>query len=118
KFARAIALSAAISAVVTALIIFGLEIYAPQYVLMMFAGVYAVIANIDYIITGLKGKLSVGGGSIAHIGFGMMLIGVLISNYNQEVISINNTVDFGEMFDDDAKRENILLRLNDPVQMG
>lgn len=118
KFARAIAISAGVTLVLTIAVVIALGIAEVQYMLMMYAGLYAVVANLDYIITALKGKLEVSGGSIAHIGFGLMLIGILISNRNQEVISINNTIDFGEMFDDQAKRENILLRLNEPVEMG
>jgi len=53
----------------------------------LFAAIYSVIANAAYIWTGLNGKLKSAGGSIAHIGFALMLVGILISSSNKEVIS-------------------------------
>lgn len=52
-----------------------------------FASVYAVIANAAYIWSGLKGKLSAAGGSVAHLGFALMLAGIIISSSNKQVIS-------------------------------
>jgi cytochrome c-type biogenesis protein CcmF len=60
--------------------------------LALFAGVYAVVANATYIWAGLKGKLGAAGASVAHIGFGMMLAGILISSSKKEVLSLNTTV--------------------------
>ena len=53
----------------------------------LFAAIYSVIANGAYIWTGLNGKLKAAGGSIAHLGFALMLVGILISSSNKEVIS-------------------------------
>ncbi|MCR6718856.1 MAG: cytochrome c biogenesis protein CcsA [Chitinophagaceae bacterium] len=44
------------------------------------ASVYAIIANGMYIWTGIKGKLSISGGSVSHVGFGLVLFGILISS--------------------------------------
>jgi cytochrome c-type biogenesis protein CcmF len=57
--------------------------------LAIFSSVYAVVANAAYIWIGLKGKLNISGGSVAHLGFGMMLLGILISSTKKEVISHN-----------------------------
>ena len=59
--------------------------------LAIFAAVYAVVANASYIFVGLKGKFKSAGGSIAHVGFGLMLFGILVSSTKKEVISINQT---------------------------
>lgn len=66
--------------------------------LALFAGIYAVIGNASYIWAGLNGKLKASGASVAHIGFGMMMVGILISSANKEVLSINriNPLNFGE----------------------
>ncbi len=53
----------------------------------LFAAIYSVIANGMYIWTGLKGKLKAAGGSIAHLGFALMLAGILISSSNKKIIS-------------------------------
>src|SRR4029078_9019048 len=46
----------------------------------IFAGVYFVMANLAYLITVLRGNIRRAGASIAHAGFGLLLIGILISS--------------------------------------
>ncbi|MEP7277018.1 MAG: cytochrome c biogenesis protein CcsA [Bacteroidota bacterium] len=60
--------------------------------LAVFASVYGIVANAAYIWIGLNGKLKAAGGSIAHLGFGLMLLGILISSANKEVLSKNNGI--------------------------
>jgi cytochrome c-type biogenesis protein CcmF len=57
----------------------------------IFAAVYAVIANASYIWLGLKGKVKAAGASIAHVGFGLVLVGILISSSKKTVLSWNTT---------------------------
>lgn len=52
---------------------------------------YAVIANASYIFSVLKGNLKAAGASITHVGFGLMLVGILISASKKELLSINST---------------------------
>ncbi|MEO6538434.1 MAG: cytochrome c biogenesis protein CcsA, partial [Ferruginibacter sp.] len=84
--------------------------------LAAFAGIYAVIANAFYIWKVLKGKLVNAGASIAHAGFSLMLVGILISAGNKEVISssmvngINLPMGKDPMTkQDDDPRENLTL---------
>ena len=59
------------------------------------------------------------GSSVAHFGFGVMLLGILISNAKQHIISQNTLgIDYGENFDDEYKRNNILLYKNDTTRMA
>ncbi len=75
--------------------------YGPGFLaaihLALFAGVYAVVANTSYIWAVLKGKLKIAGASVAHVGFGLMLVGILISSSKKEVLSVNrlNPLNFG-----------------------
>ncbi|HUP13920.1 MAG TPA: cytochrome c-type biogenesis CcmF C-terminal domain-containing protein, partial [Niastella sp.] len=59
--------------------------------LAIVAAVYAIIANGAYIWLGLKGSLKVSGGSVAHLGFGMLLLGILISSSKKEILSYNTS---------------------------
>ena len=52
------------------------------------AAVYSLIANGSYIFTGVKGKLKKAGGPIAHFGFAMLLLGILISSSKKEILSL------------------------------
>lgn len=69
--------------------------YGPGYLaaihLALFAAVYSVVSNAAYIKAGLNGNLKAAGGSVAHLGFGLMLVGILISSSKKEVLSYNTT---------------------------
>jgi len=60
----------------------------------LFASIYAVVSNAGYIWSGLNGKLKAAGGSVAHLGFTLMIAGMLISAGNKEVISTEKFKDF------------------------
>ncbi len=95
------------------------EVKGFSYWLLLGTSAFAIIANLMYLITVLRGKVKVAGASITHIGFGLILLGTLISQGGQKVISLNTLgIDYGEDFDEAAKRENVLLYKNDPIQMG
>jgi cytochrome c-type biogenesis protein CcmF len=93
-------------------------------IIFMFSSVFAVLANLYYLITVLKGKAIKWGGSTAHIGFGLMMVGIILSSYNKEVISVNRLgVDFdmGKKTAEENKkesRENLLLFRSIPVTMA
>lgn len=126
-FLKGIAIPTAISAVAAALVLqFGDINYTKEsfgYLIFIWVGVacsiYAIIANAAYIWIGMKGKLRLSGGSIAHVGFGMVLLGILLSSSKKEILSYNRggiPIDFGA----DAKEtgENLTLVQNLPMKMG
>ncbi|HRG51740.1 MAG TPA: cytochrome c biogenesis protein CcsA [Bacteroidia bacterium] len=53
--------------------------------------VYAILANLSYVWIGLKGNLKSSGASVAHTGFGLVLLGILISASKKEILSINTS---------------------------
>ena len=53
------------------------------------AAVYSLISNAAYIFSGLKGRIKNAGGAIAHVGFAMLLLGILVSSSKKEVVSLN-----------------------------
>lgn len=85
----------------------------------VFAAVYSVFANAGYIWSGLKGKLKLSGGSVAHIGFGLALLGIFLSSGNKTVLSINTTgISPLKATDKENARENTTLIKNQPTDMG
>jgi len=85
----------------------------------MFAAVYGVIANLSYIWIGLKGKMKSAGASIAHIGFGLSLVGILISSSKKTVLSQNTTgIALFQKTKDEDPAENITLFKGTPTDMG
>jgi cytochrome c-type biogenesis protein CcmF len=95
EFIKKIALPTLVAAVITALLaVFYPLTYVKQgagflvaLYIALFATIYAVVANAGYIKSGLNGKLKGAGGSIAHLGFGLMIAGMIISAGNKKVIS-------------------------------
>jgi cytochrome c-type biogenesis protein CcmF len=55
------------------------------------ASIYAIITNAMYIWTGLRGSMIRAGGTLSHVGFGLMMLGVLLSSSKKEVLSLNRS---------------------------
>lgn len=125
KVLESIANSLLIAIVISIGALFLFDIWQLQFLLLVIGSVYAITGNIHYIISALKGKIKIAGGSLAHAGFGLMMLGVLVSSVNKKVISINTTGTgyFSETNaegkpDETAKtgnKENILLAKNRPM---
>lgn len=114
----------AISLVLSALLIWRQHIVHVQYMFFAFSIFFTIIANIVYAIGVQKSNLKKAGGSLTHFGFGLMLLGILLSGYKKEIISIDRTGqvhDFGkETFEENAKEshENVLIFRNTTIPMG
>ena len=120
-FFKKIGLPFTISAVVSGLIMSFGDINYDKYGLgfLIFiwtaiaCAVFAIIANISYIWIGIKGNLKLSGPSVAHLGFGMMLLGILISSSKKEILSYNTSgisVNFGEGSKEKTGENMTLLR--------
>jgi len=88
------------------------------YLILLFACIFSILSNIFYFAKILKGKLKLAGPSIAHVGFGMILLGALISTSKSENISINKKGDVEVFGKDFSNKNNILLQRNDTIEMG
>jgi cytochrome c-type biogenesis protein CcmF len=91
--------------------------------LCLWGGIYAFIANGTYILKVLKGNMKAAGASITHLGFGMMIIGILVSSSKKELISVNNTgIAISGLKDVKGKEEdpaqNVTLIHGVPTPMG
>jgi cytochrome c-type biogenesis protein CcmF len=88
--------------------------------LALFGGIFSVIANAAYIFNSMKGKFKMAGASVAHAGFGLLLVGILISSSKKEVLS-HNTTGINIPFDPKTKEdplENLTLIKNVKTDMG
>lgn len=113
----------ALSLAATVLIAFSQQIDSWQYVLFLFSVCFSIIANTYYAVFSQK-TLRKMGASITHLGFGVLLLGVLISSYKKEVISINTLGGLLPLGGDNMQekiresRENIILYKDIPVAMS
>lgn len=81
--------------------------------MMLFSSLFIVIAGLDVLFSMVgakKAKLKTMGGSLAHIGFGLMLIGILYSSGYDNIVSQNITPDELQGFSNEAERmDNVRL---------
>ena len=104
-----------ISAAITVGVVVLYNFKEVAYIILLFCGVFAVIANLNYFIVVLSGKIKLSGAAVAHLGFGLFLVGVLISSAKQQVVTYNNLdLDYGKGFDAQQTRDNMLLYKNAP----
>ena len=93
--------------------------FISPYYLMLLASLYAIVANVAYLVTIMKSNLKLSGGTITHFGFGVFLLGVLISQHQKETISLNTAgVNYGKDFNSKELAENILLVRDSVYKMG
>ncbi|MFN8251306.1 MAG: cytochrome c biogenesis protein CcsA [Ferruginibacter sp.] len=90
----------------------------------LFASIYAAVANAMYIWSGLNGKIKSAGGSITHLGFAVMMAGMIISSSNKKTISDNSVTGINIPFGKDEKgrdvenpMENLTLLRDVPTRM-
>jgi cytochrome c-type biogenesis protein CcmF len=87
------------------------------YIMLLFAAIFGVWGNAQVIFKTIK-KIKKSGAAIAHVGFGLMLLGALISSGKQQIISINREgIKYGEDFNEKNTLENILLWKDEPKIM-
>lgn len=120
KFLIHLGVASAAALLVTILTTLWIEANAWQYWLLLFAGWFTVITNLDYVITFLRGNLKTAGSVFSHIGFGLMIVGILASGLNKRFISSNPFLMEGiiEGADEARLMNNIMLFKGSPMIMG
>ena len=80
--------------------------------------IFTIVANFGYIWLGVKGDLKVAGASVAHFGFGLVLLGILISSSKKEVLSNNISGIPVALGENENPMENLTLIKGVPTPMS
>ena len=108
------------SIILMVLAVVGFDIHGPKYIIFTFFVCYSIFANGYYLVRSFT-SLITAGASIAHLGFGILLLGVLVSSVKQRVLSYNNiNKNFIEETDQQSRefnRKNILLVKDKPTRI-
>lgn len=121
------ALAAGVSLVVTVLFNLGFGITDFKYLLFLFMSVLLLVGNVLYLRKLQKLSWLAWGGSVAHAGFGILLMGVLVSSVNQKTLTASEGIRFANEVSKEGKvderavkfnRENIVLYKDKPVTLG
>jgi len=87
------------------------------YILLLASSILAIIGHIG-LLWKQRSKWLRSGGAVAHIGFALMMLGVLISSSRREVVSVNRSgFAYGGQFDEKQNRENVLLWKGEALNM-
>ncbi len=107
------------AALLTALNSLWIDIRAWQLFAFLFAGMFTLVANLDYLISVLKGNLKLAGSAVSHMGFGILLLGILSTGLGKDWISVNTFAMEGliEGADDEALRRSVILMKDAPMPM-
>ncbi len=117
KFWKRVGVFAAISIALTLLTSFWIELKAWQFWTLAFTGFFAIVANLNYLFGSIKGNLKLAGSVFSHVGFGLMVIGVIASGLNQTHISSNPAMQRG-LLPDEMLQNNVLLFKGMPMFMS
>jgi cytochrome c-type biogenesis protein CcmF len=109
----------AIAALLVSLLVVNLlKVFNLSYALLMLAGFFTIFANGKILFGLLKSSPSLSGGAIAHIGVGMMLIGIMFSAGYSKVVSLNNTgLLISKESSKEFNRDNLFLFVHEPRTM-
>lgn len=88
--------------------------YSWQYWVLGTAGFFSIISNLDYIILKAKDKFRMSWAALAHLGFGMLILGTITSGLNQKHISTNPFV-FKEIFSENDVKKYVQLIKGQPL---
>ncbi|MFC3416632.1 cytochrome c biogenesis protein CcsA [Algoriphagus hitonicola] len=108
-----------ISVLLSAAIIVLAKVYDWRYMIIVLAGTFTIVANAVILSKLLKkSTFKLAGGSLAHIGLGMVLIGIMFSSGYSDTISINMSgLTYSNSWEDELNKEHVLLWINKPTQM-
>ncbi|MBS1976034.1 MAG: cytochrome c biogenesis protein CcsA [Bacteroidetes bacterium] len=105
--------------VLFALILVIARITNPVYMALLLASLYLIISNARILLTVTRKNPGLSGGGIAHIGVGLMFVGILFSSGYSKVVSLNNTgLLYNREMGDEFNRDNLLLFVNEPRTMA
>ncbi len=89
------------------------------YITLLFMSWFAVCANFYYWIKNKKSNFLKAGASFAHVGFGLIMMGALISTSKKQVISRNTSHKSVKSIDESFSDEtNIRIDQGDTLKMG
>jgi cytochrome c-type biogenesis protein CcmF len=108
-----------VAVVLSAALIIHYRFFHISELLLCFAAVFGVAANLQFLALRVRNKPRLYGSSLTHAGFALFLLGILISQGRQSVVSLNRFgLDYGAGFSEQENEQNILLYVNEASEMN
>jgi cytochrome c-type biogenesis protein CcmF len=110
------------ASVATVLIALFIQVSEASHYVLLFSGLFSVSANGHYFIKTLRKKFKLSGAAISHLGFGAIMIGLVVALANSSIISKNVSrlayVKDETPEEQEFNRNNVLMARGEPVNMG
>ncbi len=108
-----------ITLIAFAIVISIARVYTPAYLLLTMAGIYLVVSNLKILFSVVRANPALSGGALAHIGVGLVLLGILFSAGYSKIVSLNNNgLLISKELGTEFNRDNLLLFVNEPRTMA
>ncbi|MXV51546.1 cytochrome C biogenesis protein [Pedobacter sp. HMF7647] len=120
KVLKSLTVSIVISLLVAALFVWITKIANVILVLLIITSLFAVVSNGKVLVDSLKGKWKLAGSAVAHIGFGLILLGALIAAATNKVITVNSngSIPVAGFEKDNKPGENLMLYQDSTVKIN
>ncbi len=117
KFAIHIGIATIAAGLLTLLNVQWINMKAWQLYTFLFAAMFTVAANADYLFSVMKGNIKLAGSAVSHMGFGILLLGILSTGLGKDWISVNTFAMDGliEGADDESLQHSVILMKEAPM---
>ena len=110
RYFKQASISLGITALLTLLIGQTILIRNWQEYVFLFSGIMIMVANLWYIIFIIKGQMKMSGAALSHIGFGLLVLGIMYSGLNKKTITSNPFVSADFIEGESADRALVLIK--------
>ncbi len=117
KFGIHLGTALLISIPLTYLATLWIDATAWQYIILLGAGIFTVVCNLQYLVAVTRTNKKMVGSVLSHVGFGVMIVGILASGLNKTYLSHNEFAMRG-LLDEEMIEKNIILQKGDPIFMN
>ncbi len=117
KFALHMGIAAAGAGILTVLNAQWINVKAWQLYTLLFAAMFTVTANADYMFSILKGNLKLAGSAVSHFGFGVLILGIMSTGLGKTWVSSNAFAMDGliEGMGMEGLNKNVILMKDAPI---
>ena len=97
-----------------------MSIKAWQYHLVYYSGLLTILTNLSYIVNYVRFNTRASASAVSHIGFGLLIVGIMASGLNKQYISTNPFAQRGLIDDqsEESLKKNITLLKGVPMLMS
>jgi cytochrome c-type biogenesis protein CcmF len=85
-----LSIAAVAGAILTGLNAGWVDMKAWQMYVLSFGAMFTLSSNLDYLVVVTKGNLKLASSAVSHVGFGILILGIMSTGLNKNWISVNS----------------------------